>query len=292
MPPAPITDRSKPNSVALETTLLVHGIPRDVVHDVAMQLFEAVASAGAHPTLVGVVAGQPTVGMTSEELQTMLREASVEKVNRANLGVAMARGRWGATTVSTTIELSHAAGVEVFATGGIGGVHRDYATHLDISADLGAIAAHPVAVVTSGCKNILDVRATREALETLGVPVVGYKTDTFPAFYQRSSGIAIDATFDSEHELAAFIKFELARSGRGVVVCNPIPTDAEIPLDTWNTWLRTALRRVSGRGRDSTPALLAAVHEVSAGATVTANIALARSNAVIAGRIAASMRRT
>ena len=279
-----------PNAVALETTLLVHGIPRERVHEVASKLSGAVIEAGAQPALVGIVDGVPVVGMTSVDLDAMLARDEVAKVNRANLGVLLATKQWGATTVSTTVELAHAAGVRVFATGGIGGVHRGYGTRLDISADLAAIAAHAVAVVTSGCKNILDIAATREALETLGVPVVGFQTDTFPAFYQRSSGIAIDAKFDDADELAAFLAFELHRTGRGVVVCNPIPAEDEIPLEQWNGWLAQAEATTDARGREATPQILAAVHQISQGATVEANIALARSNASLAGRLAMSMR--
>ncbi|MEL6796959.1 MAG: pseudouridine-5'-phosphate glycosidase [Planctomycetota bacterium] len=284
-----LINRAEPNAVALETTLLVHGMPRERVHEVAAELSGAVIEAGAQPALVGIVDGVPVVGMTSADLDAMLARDEVAKVNRANLGVILATKQWGATTVSTTAELAHAAGVRVFATGGIGGVHRGYGTQLDISADLAAFAAHTVAVVTSGCKNILDIAATREALETLGVPVVGYQTDAFPAFYQRSSGIAIDAKFDDVDELAAFLAFELDRTGRGVVVCNPIPAEDEIPLEQWDRWLAQAEAKADARGRDATPQILAAIHRISNGATVDANIALARSNAALAGRLAAAM---
>lgn len=282
-----ITNRAGPTAVALETTLLVHGIPRPNVHDVASQLNAAVKDAGAQPMLVGILEGKPIVGMNDAEFASLLAEPDVPKVNRANLGIILARKQSGATTVSTTAELAHHAGVRYFATGGIGGVHRDFGTHLDISADLAAIAAHPVAVVTSGCKNILDIAATREALETLGIPVVGYQTDTFPAFYQRSSGIPIDATFDDAADLASFVDLEFARTERGLVICNPIPESDEIPLDQWNEWRTAAEAAATVTGRDATPRLLAAVHERSQGVTVQANIALARSNAALAGVLAA-----
>ena len=287
IPPATLINRAGPNAVALETTLLVHGIPRPRVHDVAAQLNQAVAHEKARPALVGIVRGRPVAGMSDAEFADMLALDDVPKVNRANLGLILASGRSGATTVSATAELAHLAGIRYFATGGIGGVHRNYAAHLDISADLAALAAHPVAVVTSGCKNILDIAATREALETLGIPVVGFRTDTFPAFYQRSSGIPIDASFDAHAELADFVAFELERSGRGIVVCNPIPESDEIPLDRWNAWLTRAESQRTGVGRDATPAILAAVHRLSDGRTVEANIALARSNAALAGALAA-----
>ncbi len=290
MPSTKLINRAEPPAVALETTLLLHGLPRDRVNHVHAQLVSAIRGGGASPALVGIIEGDPIVGMTTAELNLMLDRDSVPKVNRANLGIVLATRQWGATTVSTTTELAHAAGIRVFATGGIGGVHRNYAARLDISADLAAIAHHPVAVVTSGCKNILDIAATREALETLGIPVVGFRTDTFPAFYQRSSGIPVDAAFQDEADLAAFLSFELERTGRGVVVCNPIPESDEIPLEQWNGWLAAAEAGSVGRaGRDATPQILAAVHAVSEGATVEANIALARSNATLAGVLAASI---
>jgi pseudouridine-5'-phosphate glycosidase len=290
MPIPCLINRAAPNAVALETTLLIHGIPRERVHDVNESLASAVADAGGAPSLVGIIEGQPIVGMNGDEFERMLARETIPKVNRANLGIILATKQWGATTVSTTAELAHAAGVRVFATGGIGGVHRGYATHLDISADLAAIAHHPVAVVTSGCKNILDIAATREALETLGIPVVGFRTDTFPAFYQRSSGIPVDATFDAATDLAGFIDFELRRTGRGIVVCNPIPAESEIQLEQWDAWLAAAEQRATAAGRDATPEILSAVHGLSGGITVEANIALARSNASLAGALAGALR--
>ena len=171
------------DAVALETTLLVHGVPREAAGPLNIELGEIVSAHGSTPALVGVVAGVPTVGMTSDELDAMLRSERVEKVNTANLGLAMHRGVHAATTVSATCELAARAGLRVFATGGIGGVHRGYGTRLDVSADLAALTRFPVAVVASGVKGLLDVVATREALETLGVPVVGFRTDAFCAFY-------------------------------------------------------------------------------------------------------------
>jgi pseudouridylate synthase len=181
----------------------------------------------------------------------------------------------------------------VFATGGIGGVHRGYAHHLDISADLAALARFPVAVVCSGVKSILDVAATREALETLGVPVVGFAADDFPAFYLRSGDAgAVDARFDDPSDLASYVDRELARTGRGVLIANPIPASDELNAQDWARWLAEAERRAvaqGAHGRAVTPAVLGALHEVSSGATLTANIALVRSNARLAGAVAASL---
>jgi len=283
--------RTTPKSVALETTLLAHGVPADSALPLHHELARIVAGAGAHPALVGVLSGKPIVGMTDDELTQMLAIDDLPKLNTANLGVALARAQSGATTVSATMELAAAAGVGVFATGGIGGVHRGYAHHLDVSSDLAALTRFPVAVVASGVKSILDVVATREALETLGVPVVGYRTDAFPAFYRRESKAGVDARFDDPAELAAYCRHETNRAGRGVLVCNPIPEDDEIPADDWDAWLAEAESRAAGaEGRAVTPAVLAALHEISNGATLTSNIALIKSNAALAAQLAAAGR--
>ncbi|MBL8747069.1 MAG: pseudouridine-5'-phosphate glycosidase, partial [Phycisphaerae bacterium] len=197
-----------------------------------------------------------------------------------------------ATTVSATMELAAAAGVSVFATGGLGGVHRGYAHTLDISSDLAAMTRFPIAVVSSGVKSILDVTSTREALETLGIPVVGYQTDRFPAFYQRDSAAGIDARFDDEASLARFVQSELARTNRAVLIANPIPAHDEIPLPTFNQWLAQAQQEAESRsisGRDATPFILGRLHQVSAGATLRANLSLVKSNARLAASIASRL---
>lgn len=285
-------NRAHANSVALETTILVHGVPTTSARPLAKQLNAIVESEGATPALVGVVNGQPTVGMTPDELDAMLSAESVAKANTANLGVLIARQQHAATTVSATMELAACAGVRFFATGGLGGVHPGYGSHLDISSDLAAFTRFPVAVVTSGVKSILDVESTREALETLGVPVLGYQTDAFPAFYLRESSAGVDARFDDPDELAQFIEAELARTGRGVVVANPIPETDEIDPDQWADWLNRAERTADesgATGRDRTPALLAALHDLSGARTLEANLALIRANARLAATLAARM---
>jgi pseudouridine-5'-phosphate glycosidase len=282
--------------VALETTLLLHGVSRESARALAQRLSTTVREQGAIPRLVGVVGGKPIVGMSDAQLDEMLDAGqSVKKVNTANVGAALFRGRHAATTVSTTMELAARAGVSVFATGGIGGVHRSGTERAwDVSADLTAFTRFPVAVVTSGVKSILDIAATREMLETLGVPVVGYRTDEFPAFYRREpdrAGVGgVDERFDDAEELARFVRFELARTTRGVVVCNPIPPEHELTLADWRRWLAEAETRATGAGgRDATPALLGALHEVSGGATLRANVELVVSNAALAGKIARVM---
>ena len=287
-----VIHHSAPKGVALETTLLIHGVPRGEGARLAAELEAIVASEGATPLCVGIVEGVPVVGLSRDQLATLLAKDSVAKANTANMGVLLHRRRDGATTVSTTMECAAAAGVRVFATGGLGGVHMGYGQRLDISADLAAFTRFPVAVVTSGVKSIRDVVSTREALETLGVCVVGFRTDRFPAFYLRESEAGVDARFDDEHELAAFLKAELARTGRGIVVANPIPAEHELPRDLWQTWLAQAVRDtadVAASGRDVTPALLGRLHALSGGRTLAANIELVKSNARLAAKLAAAM---
>ena len=280
-------------AVALETTLLVHGVPRAQALPLFDDLCAIVRAEGAEPALVGVLDGRPTTRMSRAELSALLASATpVAKANTANLGALMFRGASAATTVSGTMELSAAAGIPVFATGGLGGVHRGYGQHLDISADLAAFTRFPVAVVTSGVKSILDVAATREALEALGVPVVGVGTDRFPAFYLRESAAGVDLRLDDVDDVAAFAAEELARTGRGVVLAHPIPEEHEVAVSDWEVWLAEATTRaqVSGAtGRAITPAVLAALVEVSGGATLVANLALVRANARLAAAVRSRM---
>ncbi|MFT5423821.1 MAG: pseudouridine-5'-phosphate glycosidase [Phycisphaerales bacterium] len=283
----------------METTLLVHGVPPEAADPLATELEEIVLSAGgageaggAVPALIGLVDGVPTVGMTRGQLDAMLEAhaaSPVAKANTANLGLLMHRRQHAATTVSATMEIAAAAGVQVFATGGIGGVHRGYGTQLDISSDLAALARFPVAVVASGVKSILDVAATREALETLGVPVVGFQTDSFPSFYLRTSDATVDARFDTADELAAFVRAELKRTGRGILIANPIPEDDELDREEFGQWLvrAEAVAIAQGaQGRSVTPLILGALHQISSGKTLTANLSLIRSNVSLAAAVA------
>lgn len=284
-----LINRAGPDCVALETTLPVHGVPEGAGRALARQLHEVVKAEGARAAFTGVHAGHAVVGLSDEELADLLKTpGAVPKANAANLGVILHRGGHGATTVSTTMELAAKAGVRVAATGGLGGVHRHLGDRLDISADLGAFTRFPIAVVTSGVKSLLDVVGTREALETLGVPVVGFGTDSFPAFYLRESKAGLDARFDDSDDLAAFVAAELDRTGRGVVVAQPVPAAEAVDPEDWERWMEAAERRAAAegvRGREVTPAVLAALHEVSGGATLRANIALAVANARLAARL-------
>ncbi len=297
-----------PNAfVALETTLLLHGVPADAAKPLATRLASIIRDHGATPRLVGIVNGRPIVGMSDDQLDVLLAtRESVKKVNTANVGIALFRGRHAATTVSTTMEFASRAGIHIFATGGIGGVHKFLPTAhsplptgspFDISTDLIALTRFPIAVVASGVKSILDVAATREMLETLGIPVIGYRTDAFPAFYLRELDASVgkvDYNFTDATELARFVRFELARTGRGILICNPIPAEHELKRDDWDRWLTAAEQRIStnaqaSSGRDATPTLLAALHDISGGATLKANIELVCSNAALAAQIAAAM---
>ncbi|MEM7622607.1 MAG: pseudouridine-5'-phosphate glycosidase [Planctomycetota bacterium] len=297
-------NRAPPNAVALETTLLIHGVPPETAAPLFHDLVADAARAGSQAALIGVVAGRPTVGMTEAEFRQLLAVSKgtdaarpgsglsgVAKLNTSNLGIAIHRGEHGATTVSATAELAAAAGLSVFATGGLGGVHRGFGERLDVSSDLAALARFPVCVVASGVKNLLDVVSTREALETLGVPVVGYRTDAFPAFYVRESEASVDARFDDPAGLASFVEAELQRTGRGVLVCQPVPESHAFTAGEWEAILARA-QGEARTGRDATPDVLSAVHRLSDGRTLDANIALVRANVTLAGQIRASFGQT
>ncbi len=283
-----VEKRVDSRAVALETTLLVHGVPHNASLRLAEELDAIVRAEDSTPALIGVVEGRPTVGMNRAELQSMIEGGDVPKVNTANLGHAFHAGYSAATTVSSTMEIAAHAGLRVFATGGIGGVHRGYGERLDISADLVAFTRYPVAVVTSGVKSILDVVATREALESLGITVIGFGTDTFPAFYMRDGGCGVDIRIDDLDDLAGFVRSELPRTGRGIVIANPIPVDDEISKPDWEGWLQRAEQRAIDEGvsgRDVSPAVLGGLHEVSEGRTLEANLALVKSNARVAAAV-------
>jgi pseudouridine-5'-phosphate glycosidase len=276
--------------VALETTLVTHGLPQPHGLRVAEALEVAVREAGATPATIGILAGAVRVGLLPGELAT-LAVSDAAKVNPGNLAAVVAAGRAGSTTVAATAWAAARAGIRIFATGGIGGVHRDAAESGDVSADLTALARQPVAVVCAGAKAILDLPRTREMLETLGVPVLGLGTSEFPAFYRRSSGLPVDARCDSPAEAAAVVAahFALGLPG-GVVVANPIPGEYELPADIHDTALATALSAAAGvRGRDVTPFLLERMRVLTGDASLRANEALLLNNATTAALIAVAL---
>jgi pseudouridine-5'-phosphate glycosidase len=279
--------------VALETTLVTHGLPRPHGLRVAEALEAAVREAGATPATIGILGGAVRVGLSSCQLAA-LAASDAAKVNPGNLAAVVAAGRAGSTTVAATAWAAARAGIRIFATGGIGGVHRDAAESGDVSADLTALARHPVAVVCAGAKAILDLPRTREMLETLGVPVLGLGTSEFPAFYRRSSGLAVDARCDSPTEAAAALAthFALGLPG-GLVIANPIPGGQELPADLHDTALATALADAAAagvRGRDVTPFLLERMRVLTGDASLRANEALLHNNARAAAQIAVALR--
>ena len=277
--------------VALESTVIAHGLPHPRNLQVARELEAEVAASGAVPATVGVVAGQPVVGLSAEEIERLGTAAGVLKLSTRDLPIAVARKLDGATTVAATMSLADGAGVSVFATGGIGGVHRGGAH--DVSADLAELARTRMLVVCAGAKAILDLAATREALETAGVLVVGYGTDELPAFYSRESGLAVDARVDSPREVAdLWTAHEEMNLPGALLLCVPPPPEHALPAAEVETAIRAALAQADARGirgKEVTPFLLTAVAEATGGRSLEANVALLRNNARVAAQVAAAM---
>ena len=279
--------------VALETTLVTHGLPHPQGLECAVALESEVRQNGATPATIGVLGGSVRVGLTPAELDTIAGTRDVAKLNLSNMAAVLAAGAAGSTTVAATMWAASQTGIRVFATGGIGGVHRGAAESGDVSADLTALARFPVAVVCAGAKAILDLPRTVEMLETLGVPVYGLGTREFPAFYRRGSGLRVDASFDSVPALAEAVAMHFALgTGTGVVVANPIPAADEMDAALYERALAEALAAVEREGitgRAVTPFLLERMRQGTAGASIAANVALLRHNARVAGRLAAAM---
>ncbi len=276
--------------VALETTLIVHGLPDGVNLEVAAQLEDLVRAQGAVPATCGVVEGVAMVGMDATTLERLADPASdTAKLSARDLGLCMARGRSGATTVAGTIALAAAAGVSVMATGGLGGVHRGAAETYDESADLAALRRFEVAVVASGCKSILDIAATLERLDTLGVPIVGHGTDHFPGFYLHATEYELDWRLDDPEAIAQAFALQRQLVGGGMLVANPV--GAELALDpalhdqVLNEALE-ALERQGLSGKPVTPFLLQAMAEATQGRSVEVNRSIVEGNATLAGTIA------
>lgn len=283
--------RSRGAIVALESTIIAHGMPYPQNAKTAREVEAVVREAGAVPATIAILDGVAKVGLTDQELDTLGRDGrDVRKVSMRDIAHAIARKENGATTVAATMRLAAMAGIAVFATGGIGGVHRGAETNLDISADLTEIAQSNVAVVTAGAKAILDLPLTLERLETLGVPVIGYGTDEFPAFYSRESGCGVAMRCDTAAEVADVMhaKWSMGLNG-GIVVANPIPAAEEIPAREISPVIEAALNRAEEQnigGKDLTPFLLAEIARVTEGRSLAANIALIKNNARVAANIA------
>ncbi|MCB0894940.1 MAG: pseudouridine-5'-phosphate glycosidase [Nocardioides sp.] len=276
--------------VALESTIISHGMPYPQNVAMATEVEGIIRDHGAVPATIAVLDGRPRVGLGADDLELLASHGDVTKVSVRDLPLVVARGTHGATTVAATMRLASLAGIEVFVTGGLGGVHRGAQQTFDVSADLTELGQTSVGVVSAGVKSILDIGLTLETLETLGVPVLAVGSDEFPSFYSRSSGHAAPNRVDTAAEVAAVMraKWDLGLAG-GVVVANPIPEEDEIPADEIGLIIDQALadmERLGIHGKDATPYLLGRIVEITGGASLTANIALVRHNARLGAAIA------
>ncbi len=277
--------------VALESTIISHGMPYPQNVETALNVERIVRENGAVPATIAIIGGRLKAGLTAEEIEYFGKKGqAIAKASRRDLAVLCARGLDGATTVTTTMIIAHMAGIQVFATGGIGGVHRGAETTMDISADLEELGQTPVMVVCAGAKSILDLGLTLEYLETKGVPVIGYGTEELPAFYTRQSGFRVDYRVDSPRELAQVFKAQndLGMKG-GMLVTNPIPEEYAMPLETINAAIDQAIGECSAKGihgKETTPFLLARVAELTGGNSLASNIRLVYNNAMVAAQTA------
>lgn len=276
--------------VALESTIIAHGMPYPKNVETALEAERIIRDRGAIPATIAILDGKIKVGLSKEEIEYLGKAENVSKVSRRDLPFIAAKGLNGATTVASTMIVAKMAGIKVFVTGGIGGVHRGAEESFDISADLQELAKTNVAVVCAGAKSILDIGLTLEYLETFGVAVVGFKTDEFPAFFTRKSGFGVDYNVDSEEELAKAIKtkWDLGLDG-GIVVANPIPEEYEMDADIINRAISEALNEAEKKeikGKKVTPFLLENVKEKTGGNSLESNIRLVYNNALVGANLA------
>lgn len=293
--PQEVTQALKGNAplVALESTVLTHGLPRPQNLQLAHDMERAVREEGATPATIGFLDGALHVGMTSAELERLANEKEPYKVGPRDFAAVMTKYACGGTTVAGTMIACRQAGIKVFATGGIGGVHRD--APFDVSADLQALAGIPMIVVCAGAKAILDLPATLEYLETMSVPVVGYQTDHFPAFYSRESGLEVSVRADSPEEIVAIAKTHWETGLQSaVLVANPVPEAESVPRSEMEPVIETAVREAHEkgiRGKEVTPFLLQRIAELTGGKSMRANLALLLNNARLAAKIARTLHR-
>jgi pseudouridine-5'-phosphate glycosidase len=276
--------------VALESTIISHGMPYPDNVAMAREVEQIIRDDGATPATIAVLDGAPRIGLDDEGLELLGSDASVRKVSIRDLPYVVARGEHGATTVASTMRLAALAGIRVFTTGGLGGVHRGAGATFDVSADLTELSVTPVTVVSAGVKSILDIGLTLETLETLGVPVLAVGTHEFPSFYSRSSGHRAPMRVDEPEEVAAIMraKWDLGLDG-GLVIANPIPARDEIPAERIGSIIDQALADMDARGihgKDATPYLLGRIVEITGGESLEANIALVRNNARFGAAVA------
>ena len=274
--------------VALESTVIAHGLPKPINLEAARILESIVRATGAQPATIAIMSGELCVGLTDEQLKSLANDSGVKKISKRDIPIAVARKWTGGTTVSATLWIAERAGLKVFATGGIGGVHRGSLP--DVSADLPELARTPMIVVCSGGKIVLDLPATREWLETYGVTVVGFQTDEMPAFYSRTSGLPVDVRADSAQDVAEIFRAQQElKISSALLVCVPVPKEFEVPAEQLKTVLDDALAHAERNnigGRELTPFLLSEMAQRSKGLTLRANIALLENNARVAAEIA------
>ncbi|MCD8382328.1 MAG: pseudouridine-5'-phosphate glycosidase [Clostridiales bacterium] len=280
--------------VALESTIISHGMPYPQNVETALKVEEIIRSCGAVPATIAIIGGRLKAGCTPEEIEHLGKKGqAVTKVSRRDLPVIIAKGMDGATTVTTTMLIANLAGISVFATGGIGGVHRGAETTMDISADLEELAQTPVMVICAGAKSILDLGLTLEYLETKGVPVIGYGTSELPAFYTRKSGFGVDYELDTPAEVAAAFRAqrELGLKG-GMLVTNPIPEEYSMDADVINRAIDEAVAEANAQGihgKQTTPFLLARIKDLTGGDSLDSNIQLVFNNARLASAVATEL---
>lgn len=276
--------------VALESTIISHGMPYPKNVECALAVEKVIRDNGAVPATIGIIEGEPIVGMTPEEIELFGKTKGIEKVSRRDIPIVCASKKWGATTVSATMVFASMAGIEFFVTGGIGGVHRKATETFDISADLDELGKTNVTVICAGPKAILDLNLTMEYLETKGVPVLGYNSDCLPAFFTRTSNLKVDYNAKSPLEIAKIVKEKRDyKLDGGVLICNPIPEEYSLPAEYINKEIDKAIKEMEEKGikgKDETPFLLAKIVELTNGKSLEANIHLILNNAKL-GALAA-----
>jgi len=278
--------------VALESTIISHGMPYPKNAETALRVEEVVRQNGAVPATMGIIDGEPIIGMSKEEIEEFGKKKGIKKVSKRDLPIVMGTKDWGATTVSATILLAKKAGIEIFVTGGIGGVHRGAEETWDVSRDLYELGSEPVTVICAGAKAILDIDKTLEVLETQGVPVLSYKESGFANFYCRNSGKPVDYVFDTPLEAARIIKAkrDFGLSG-GILIANPCPEEYALPHEKIDSVIDLAVKEseeLEIKGKDATPFLLKRITELTGGESLETNIALVLNNAKLGAEIACS----
>lgn len=280
--------------VALESTIIAHGMPFPQNIETALLVEKTVREADATPATCAIIGGKLTAGLSTDEIELLGKEgAKIPKASRRDLAYLVSQGKHGATTVASTMMIAHLAGIRIFATGGIGGVHRGAATTMDISADLQELAQTPVAVVSAGAKSILDLGLTLEYLETMGVPVVGYQTEAFPAFYTRCSGFGVDFRLDTPMEIANLLKSKWEIDPRGgVLIANPVPEEHQLDAGWMEKTIAEAVAEAEKqgiRGKAITPFLLAKIESLTGGRSLQTNIELVLNNVRLGAEVAVAL---